>query len=437
MEIHTFIANYREAFGNQAELPIAFWYSDQLEAPTEKVTGCLFKCMRQVRGGKLVSLNHETITCGGGKFYTGFAEMPERVPGFVSLKEKYKKTPEMVVDFVNELQIPRTDKAYLHFARIDKIASFDEVEGLLFLSTPDMLSGLATWAFFDNNASDAVVSPFGSGCCSVITQAIIENRKQGKRTFLGFFDPSVRPHFEAELLSFTIPMSRFRKMYHTMRESCLFDTHAWGKIKERMRVPISGEVPTEHSPISFPILPDIYLQEVSVVDAAAIYHAIDTHRDYLRTWLPFVDNMRSIADEETFLKHALSAPEERREPIFGIWNQQHEICGLIGFHFSDFDNHRTELGYWLLPEYQHRGIVTKSVRKLCLWAVQEKGIKRIQIRCAVDNAASNAIPVRLNFTHEGTERCGELLASGEYTDIHIYSILKEEVLELFSTQTIG
>ena len=231
MDIHTFIANYQEAFGQHAELPIAFWYSDRMEASTEKVTGCLFKCMKQVRDGKTVSLSNETITCGGGKFYTGFTEMPERVPGFVSLKEKYKKTPEMVVDFVNELQIPRTDKAYLHFARIDKIPSFDEVEGVLFLPTPDILSGLATWASFDNNALDAVAAPFGSGCCSVITQTIIENRKQGKRTFLGFFDPSVRPYFEADLLSFTIPMSRFKEMYHTMRESCLFDTHAWGKIK--------------------------------------------------------------------------------------------------------------------------------------------------------------------------------------------------------------
>mgnify|MGYP000181687556 FL=1 len=148
----------------------------------------------------------------------------------------------MVVDFVNELQISRTDKAYLHFARIDKIPSFDEVEGLLFLPTPDILSGLATWTFFDNNASDAVAAPFGSGCCSVITQTIIENRKQGKRTFLGFFDPSVRPYFEADLLSFTIPMSRFKEMYHTMRESCLFDTHAWGKIKERIQLSQSGDV---------------------------------------------------------------------------------------------------------------------------------------------------------------------------------------------------
>ena len=35
--------------------------------------------------------------------------------------------------------------------------------------------------------------------------------------------------------SYTIPMSRFREMYQTMRSSCLFDTHAWGKIRERMQ----------------------------------------------------------------------------------------------------------------------------------------------------------------------------------------------------------
>ena len=135
MDIHTFIGNYREAFGQQAELPIVFWYSDQPEAPAEKVNGCFFKSMAQVRNGKIISLNAETIGCGGGKFYTGFTDMPEHVPGFVSLKEKYKKTPDMVVDFIQELQVPKAEKAYLHFARIDKIGSFDKAEGILFLAT--------------------------------------------------------------------------------------------------------------------------------------------------------------------------------------------------------------------------------------------------------------------------------------------------------------
>lgn len=189
MDIHTFIGNYREAFGQQAELPIVFWYSDQPEAPAEKVNGCFFKSMAQVRNGKTISLNAETIGCGGGKFYTGFTDMPEHVPGFVSLKEKYKKTPDMVVDFIQELQVPKAEKAYLHFARIDKIGSFDKVEGILFLATPDMLAGLATWAFFDSNATDAVSAPFGSGCCSVVTQTILENRNKANEPF---WDSSTR-----------------------------------------------------------------------------------------------------------------------------------------------------------------------------------------------------------------------------------------------------
>ncbi len=429
MDIDTFINNYREAFGQQTELPIAFWYSDRPEAPTEKVSGCFFKSMAQVRSGKTISLNAETIGCGGGKFYTGFTDMPEHVPGFVSLKEKYKKTPEMVVDFIQEIQVPKAEKAWLHFTRIDNLVSFDKAEGILFLATPDVLAGLTTWAFFDSNAFDMVSAPFGSGCCSVVTQTVLENRKQGKRTFIGFFDPSVRPYFEADLLSFTIPMSRFKEMYHTMRESCLFDTRAWGKIKDRIQNARKETTPFNHLNISFGIRPDISLREVTIEDATAIYHAIDAHRDYMRTWLPFVDNLKSAADEESFLKGVLSVPADSYEPIFGIWNKQNEICGLVGFHFSDFANHRTEIGYWLLPEYQHQGIMTACVRRLCQWAVEAKDIKRIQIRCATGNTASNGIPVRLGFRLEGTERAGELLASGEYADIHVYSILKEELME--------
>ena len=62
---------------------------------------------------------------------------------------------------------------------MDQVESFDDLEGVLFLATPDMLSGLATWAFFDNNAPDAVTSLFGSGCCSVVTQAVIEIGRGG------------------------------------------------------------------------------------------------------------------------------------------------------------------------------------------------------------------------------------------------------------------
>ena len=81
MDIHTFIANYQEAFGQHAELPIAFWYSDRMGASTEKVTGCLFKCMKQVRDGKIVSLSNKTITCGGGKSIPDLLKCPSASRG--------------------------------------------------------------------------------------------------------------------------------------------------------------------------------------------------------------------------------------------------------------------------------------------------------------------------------------------------------------------
>ena len=74
----------------------------------------------------------------------------------------------------------------------------------------------------------------------MVTQPVVENQKDGQRVFLGLFDPSVRPYLEADILSFAVPMSRFRRMYCTFNESCLNGAHAWNKVKERIEKNISG-----------------------------------------------------------------------------------------------------------------------------------------------------------------------------------------------------
>ena len=234
MDIKSFIQNYREAFGSKAPLPLLFGYSDQPVAQTEKIGGCFFKGLRMAREGQPVSLSAEVIGCGGGKLYTGFSDMPERVPGFVSLKEKYKKTPEMVVDYVNSLGMERAKKPYLNFIRADQAESFEGTEGVLFYATPDMLSGLCGWAFFDSNEPDAVVSEFGSGCSTVVSMTVVENARQGHRCFIGLMDPSVRPWVGENELGFTIPFSRFTRMMETMKDCFLFDSHAWNKVKARL-----------------------------------------------------------------------------------------------------------------------------------------------------------------------------------------------------------
>lgn len=234
MHIPDFIRLYKEAFGEQAPLPLLFYYSDTPLAVTQKTSGCFFKALQAAREGTPVSLNADVIGCGGGKFYTGFSDMPVHVPHFVSVKERYKQTPEMVLDFIRQADVKRTDKAYLNFVRLDQAESFGQTEGLLFFATPDRLAGLCTWAFYDTNAADAVTALFGSGCANVVTVAVQENRRNGHRTFLGLFDPSVRPYVGAGELSFVIPLCRFRTMYRTLPECALFGTHAWAKVKARI-----------------------------------------------------------------------------------------------------------------------------------------------------------------------------------------------------------
>ena len=234
MELNEFLACYREAFGEKAHLPLLFGYSDTPVAQTTKIGGCFFKGLQMVREGTPVSLNADVIGCGGGKLYTGFSDMPERVPNFVSLTEKYKQTPEMVADYVKSLKMPRATKGFLNFIRMDQAESFDGYEGVMFYATPDMLSGLCGWAFYDTNEPDAVVARFGSGCSTVVSMTVVENARKGQRCFLGLFDPSVRPWVGKDELSFTIPMSRFTVMLGTMREFFLFGSHAWERVKARM-----------------------------------------------------------------------------------------------------------------------------------------------------------------------------------------------------------
>ena len=202
---------------------------------TEKQGHCIFSRLDEVCNGTLMSFNEDNLACLGGKFYCGYTAMPEHVPNFVSIKEKYKKTPELVREYVEQARVPKAKDKFLNFARVDMIESFEGKEGVLFYATPDMLSGLTTWAWFDRNEDDVVCSTFASGCANVVSYAVRENRENGYRSFIGLFDLSARPYVKSNILTFTIPMSRFKVMLETMRESSLFGTHAWDKVRSEER----------------------------------------------------------------------------------------------------------------------------------------------------------------------------------------------------------
>jgi ribosomal-protein-serine acetyltransferase len=169
----------------------------------------------------------------------------------------------------------------------------------------------------------------------------------------------------------------------------------------------------------------IRLETVKLSMASTIFSAIDRNREYLKKWLPFIVYSNHISDTEKFLKSVIHQNTKNRDEIYSIWYKE-EFAGLIGFKETDWINAKTELGYWLIEKMQGKGIVTSCVTKLTRFAFQKLKMNRVQIKIAVGNSKSAAIPKRLGFYFEGIERAGEKHGQ-KYLNLEIYSLLKSDL----------
>lgn len=229
-----FIELYTAYFGENAPLPIAVIYTDSPLGELRQIPGCLFKQIHRAYNGEPVTFCADNLACGGGRFYAGFAPAPKGVFNFVSLCEKYKASPEIAEQSIRMIDVHPALKSYLNFIRIDRLDSFDGIEGVIFFVTPDVMSGLFVWANFDSTDINSIQSPFGSGCSSTITTLVNENRRGGKHCFIAMFDISARPYFRPNILSFSIPLSRFREMCGTLLQCCVSGAPAWLKVRKRI-----------------------------------------------------------------------------------------------------------------------------------------------------------------------------------------------------------
>lgn len=175
------------------------------------------------------------------------------------------------------------------------------------------------------------------------------------------------------------------------------------------------------------LTPALALRPLMREDVSDIFTALDTQRDYLGRWLPFVAHTRCEDDTRGFVESVLSA--DPFEPVFTVRVGPH-FAGLAGFKSTDHLTRSTEIGYWMREEFQGRGIMTAAVKRLCRMAFLERGMESIVIRCAVGNLPSNRIPRRIGFELCRIEAHGEQLAGGEWTDLNVYVLYKSAAINL-------
>jgi hypothetical protein len=228
-----------------AELPICFFYTDSPGdvpcVPPPQEHRCAIAEFGGVRKGTSACFNVDSLGCFGAKRYFGFsnARMPKfeyflscGIPGEVD-GERYKKSPDIVLDWVSNVPEFTAPGPFIVFKRWDGLTEDDAPEAVIFFAKPDVLSGLFTLAGFEESDPLAVIAPFGAGCASIVQYPCLEQAKERPKAVLGTFDVSARPWVQRDVLTFAIPMKKFERMIGDMEESFLI-TPSWDRVRARM-----------------------------------------------------------------------------------------------------------------------------------------------------------------------------------------------------------
>lgn len=161
--------------------------------------------------------------------------------------------------------------------------------------------------------------------------------------------------------------------------------------------------------------------------AGELFALTDQSRVYLREWLPWVDFTKTIDDSRQFIEAGLKQFSSNNGFQAGIWYKG-ELAGVIGLHHINWANKATSIGYWLGEKFQGNGLMTLACRALVDYCFMELQLNRIEIRVAVKNQKSMAIPMKLGFQQEGCLRGVEWLYD-HYVDHAVFGLTKEEYLK--------
>jgi len=166
------------------------------------------------------------------------------------------------------------------------------------------------------------------------------------------------------------------------------------------------------------------LRPLELRHCGEIFQLIDRNRKFLRTRLPWVDEVKTLEDIKEFRQKMLRQSANDGTIIAGVWYEG-VFAGIVEFSRAA-GTKCWELGYWLGEEYQGKGLVTMSCRSFIDNAFNNQEANRIEIRVEPDNIRSRAVAERLGFTLEGTLRQKGINSDGHLVDLVMFSLLRSE-----------
>ena len=135
-------------------------------------------------------------------------------------------------------------------------------------------------------------------------------------------------------------------------------------------------------------------------DAESIWALVESNRDYLRRWLPWLDYTQSISDTEKFIEDAIAGYANKKCMVNVI--EDEEIVGIVGFNSFNWDIKAGYIGYWVSESMRGKGITGSFCKELQRIGFEEHDLNKIEIHVAVENIASRRVAEKLGYVETGT-----------------------------------
>ena len=152
---------------------------------------------------------------------------------------------------------------------------------------------------------------------------------------------------------------------------------------------------------------------------------MDRARATVDPWIPWAGVSTDLTTATATLQRYADLAARDAGRLYGIWLDGTLVGGTMFVAF-DAAAGTCEIGCWLEPAGQGRGLVTAAVRVLIDWAVRTRGIHRVEWLCRTDNTASSAVARRLGMCRDGVLREVHPY-KGIRHDLEVWSLLSSEV----------
>ncbi|GHH81233.1 N-acetyltransferase [Streptomyces sulfonofaciens] len=147
-------------------------------------------------------------------------------------------------------------------------------------------------------------------------------------------------------------------------------------------------------------------------------------RDFVGRHVGLPDRVTDLASSRSFLRSYAERAAADTGRLYGIWTDGRLVGGVL-FRTMDTATGTAEAGCWLEPSAVGRGLVTRAARVIIDWAIEERGMHRVEWRVSSENEASIAVARRLGMTRDGVLR-ESYPHRGRRVDMEVWSVLAPE-----------